>query len=39
MLTIGLGFLLRAVANAIWGAEPRTLDVRSLPTSSSSAIW
>ena len=27
MLTIGLGFLLRAVASAIWGAEPRTLDV------------
>ena len=27
MLTIGLGFLLRAVASSIWGAEPRTLDV------------
>jgi branched-chain amino acid transport system permease protein len=26
MLTIGLGFLLRAVASAIWGNEPRTLD-------------
>jgi|TARA_B110000240_G_C13425762_1_gene421516 branched-chain amino acid transport system permease protein len=25
MLTIGLGFILRAVAGAIWGAEPRTL--------------
>ena len=27
MLTIGLGFVLRAVAGAIWGNEPRTLDV------------
>ena len=27
MLTIGLGFLLRAMAGAIWGNEPRTLDV------------
>ena len=27
MLTIGLGFVLRAVASAAWGAEPRTLDV------------
>ena len=27
MLTIGLGFVLRAVASAIWGNEPRTLDV------------
>lgn len=26
MLTIGLGFLLRAVAGAIWGAEPKTLS-------------
>ncbi len=27
MLTIGLGFVLRAVAGAVWGAEPRTIDV------------
>ena len=27
MLTIGLGFVLRAVAGAVWGNEPRTLDV------------
>lgn len=27
MLTIGLGFLLRAIAGAAWGNEPRTLDV------------
>ena len=27
MLTIGLGFVLRAVASAVWGSEPRTLDV------------
>ena len=27
MLTIGLGFVLRAVAGAIWGSGPRTLDV------------
>ena len=27
MLTIGLGFVMRAVAGAIWGNEPRTLDV------------
>ena len=27
MLTIGLGFVLRAVASAVWGNEPRTLDV------------
>ena len=27
MLTIGLGFLLRAVAGAIWGNEPRALDL------------
>ncbi len=27
MLTIGLGFVLRAAAGAIWGNEPRTLDV------------
>jgi branched-chain amino acid transport system permease protein len=26
MLTIGLGFVLRAVAGAIWGAEPERLD-------------
>ncbi len=26
MLTIGLGFVLRAVAGAVWGNEPRTLD-------------
>ena len=26
MLTIGLGFILRAVAGAIWGHEPRALD-------------
>ena len=26
MLTIGLGFVLRAVAGAIWGNQPRTLD-------------
>ena len=26
MLTIGLGFVLRAVAGAIWGSEPRQLD-------------
>lgn len=26
MLTIGLGFLLRAIASAIWGSEPRSLD-------------
>ena len=25
MLTIGLGFVLRAVAGAIWGNEPRAL--------------
>ena len=27
MLTIGLGFVLRAVAGAIWGSETQTLDV------------
>ena len=27
MLTIGLGFVLRAVAGATWGNEPRALDV------------
>ena len=27
MLTIGLGFALRAVAGAIWGNEPRALDL------------
>ena len=27
MLTIGLGFILRAVAGAIWGSETQTLDV------------
>ena len=27
MLTIGLGFILRAVAGAIWGSEPRSLDL------------
>ena len=27
MLTIGLGFILRAVAGAIWGSDIRTLDV------------
>lgn len=27
MLTIGLGFVLRAVAGAIWGNDPRALDV------------
>ena len=27
MLTIGLGFVLRAVAGAIWGNEPRSLDL------------
>ncbi len=27
MLTIGLGFVLRAVAGAIWGNEPRALDM------------
>jgi branched-chain amino acid transport system permease protein len=27
MLTIGLGFILRAVAGAIWGSSPRALDV------------
>lgn len=26
MLTIGLGFILRAVAGAIWGGSPRSLD-------------
>ncbi|MEM7003113.1 MAG: branched-chain amino acid ABC transporter permease [Pseudomonadota bacterium] len=26
MLTIGLGFVLRAVAGAVWGNEPRVLD-------------
>ena len=26
MLTIGLGFILRAVAGAIWGNEPRALS-------------
>lgn len=26
MLTIGLGFILRAVAGAVWGNEPRALD-------------
>ena len=26
MLTIGLGFILRAAAGAIWGNEPRALD-------------
>ncbi|MGI9323721.1 MAG: branched-chain amino acid ABC transporter permease [Pseudomonadales bacterium] len=26
MLTIGLGFILRAIAGAIWGNEPRSLD-------------
>ena len=26
MLTIGLGFLLRAVAGAVWGNEPKTLN-------------
>ena len=27
MLTIGLGFVLRAAAGAIWGNEPRALDL------------
>lgn len=27
MLTIGLGFILRAAAGAIWGNEPRSLDL------------
>lgn len=27
MLTIGLGFILRAAAGAIWGSEPRSLDL------------
>lgn len=27
MLTIGLGFILRAAAGAIWGSSPRALDV------------
>ncbi len=27
MLTIGLGFVLRAVAGAVWGNEPRVLDL------------
>ena len=27
MLTIGLGFVLRAVAGAVWGNEPRSLDL------------
>ncbi len=27
MLTIGLGFILRAVAGAVWGSETETLDV------------
>ena len=27
MLTIGLGFVLRAVAGAVWGNEPRALDL------------
>ena len=27
MLTIGLGFVLRAIAGAIWGNEPRALDL------------
>ena len=27
MLTIGLGFVLRAVASAVWGNDPKTLDV------------
>lgn len=26
MITIGLGFIIRAVAGAIWGSEPRSLD-------------
>ncbi len=26
MLTIGLGFILRAVAGALWGSEPRSID-------------
>ena len=26
MLTIGLGFLIRAIASAVWGSEPRSLD-------------
>jgi branched-chain amino acid transport system permease protein len=26
MLTIGLGFVLRAIANAIWGSNPRALE-------------
>ncbi|MCZ6642805.1 MAG: branched-chain amino acid ABC transporter permease [Gammaproteobacteria bacterium] len=26
MLTIGLGFILRAIAGAVWGSEPRVLD-------------
>lgn len=26
MITIGLGFVLRAIAGAIWGAEPRSID-------------
>lgn len=27
MLTIGIGFVLRAAAGAVWGAQPRTIDV------------
>ena len=27
MLTIGLGFLFRAVAGAVWGNEPRSIDI------------
>ncbi len=27
MLTIGLGFMMRAFAGAVWGSEPHTLDV------------
>lgn len=34
MLTIGLGFILRAVAGAIWGNEPR-----SLATPYSGQVW
>ena len=26
MITIGLGFVLRAVASAVWGGDPKTID-------------
>ena len=37
MLTIGLGFVLRAVAGAIWGNQPRALWTRPSPAAPSTS--